>query len=103
MQILILINLTSNYNSGCLDSSNNKHAIGETWEEDCIEFTCGDNSFLDINHKKCDLDASDLPPLCEAVYGEGDKCCPDRLVCYEGKITCEGMSEGGFTLRTKLW
>ena len=62
--------------SECKDSSSNKHGVGDTWEESCNKCICDASGIPACKPKTCDLDAGDLPPLCEAVYGEGDKCCP---------------------------
>ena len=70
----------------CTDSSNNTYKYLERWKDNCNECFCNGDGLPACKPKKCVIDASHLPPLCEAVYGEGDKCCPDRIVCYEGKI-----------------
>ena len=70
----------------CRDSSNNKRDVGETWMEGCNDCTCEETGIPSCKATKCAVSQSGLPALCQLVSGEGDGCCPSRVVCYEGKM-----------------
>ncbi|XP_071808664.1 kielin/chordin-like protein [Asterias amurensis] len=72
----------------CKDSINTKHAVGDMWEEGCNECTCQASGIPTCTANKCAIDRNHLPLLCEAVYGDVDKCCPARMVCYEAISEC---------------
>ncbi len=76
----------------CKDSSSTKRAVGDMWEEGCNECTCAPSGIPKCTPKKCAIDRNRLPPLCQVVYGEVDKCCPARTVCYEAISECPSAS-----------